>query len=218
MTGAYTFTLDNTSETVLKMAAGRLYETSIKVTVTDTSGLSDTKELVVNIEGTNTAPVITSGEHGVIIANPAPLLEDGGVSKVTGQVTAREYDEGDHVVAFKFVNDKGELVDSLTGKYGTISIDKDGNYTYTFNNGQAQHLGAGEMAAEHFNVVAVDTYGAQTTTPSDLQIQIQGTNERPCDHQPYPCAQPDGTGQRAGRNNRYHHVQRCGQEGRRNLL
>ena len=161
------------------MAAGRLYETSINVTVTDTSGLSDTKELVVNIEGTNTAPVITSGEHGVIIANPAPLVEDGGVSKVTGQVTAREYDEGDHVVAFKFVNDKGELVDSLTGKYGTISIDKDGNYTYTFNNGQAQHLGAGEMAAEHFNVVAVDTYGAQTTTPSDLQIQIQGTNDAP---------------------------------------
>lgn len=143
------------------------------VTVTDTSGLSDTKELVVNIEGTNTAPVITSGEHGVIIANPAPLVEDGGVSKVTGQVTAREYDEGDHVVAFKFVNDKGELVDSLTGKYGTISIDKDGNYTYTFNNGRQQHLGAGEMAAEHFNVVAVDTYGAQTTTPSDLQIQIR---------------------------------------------
>ena len=185
-TGAYTFTLDNTSETVLKMAAGRLYETSINVTVTDTSGLSDTKELVVNIEGTNTAPVITSGEHGVIIANPAPLVEDGGVSKVTGQVTAREYDEGDHVVAFKFVNDKGELVDSLTGKYGTISIDKDGNYTYTFNNGQAQHLGAGEMAAEHFNVVAVDTYGAQTTTPSDLQIQIQDTNDAPVITSPTP--------------------------------
>ena len=185
-TGAYTFTLDNTSETVLKMAVGRLYETSINVTVTDTSGLSDTKELVVNIEGTNTAPVITSGEHGVIIANPAPLVEDGGVSKVTGQVTAREYDEGDHVVAFKFVNDKGELVDSLTGKYGTISIDKDGNYTYTFNNGQAQHLGAGEMAAEHFNVVAVDTYGAQTTTPSDLQIQIQGTNDAPVITSPTP--------------------------------
>lgn len=185
-TGAYTFTLDNTSETVLKMAAGRLYETSIMVTVTDTSGRSDTKELVVNIEGTNTAPVITSGEHGVIIANPAPLVEDGGVSKVTGQVTAREYDEGDHVVAFKFVNDKGELVDSLTGKYGTNSIDKDGNYTYTFNNGQAQHLGAGEMAAEHFNVVAVDTYGAQTTTPSDLQIQIQGTNDAPVITSPTP--------------------------------
>ena len=185
-TGAYTFTLDNTSETVLKMAAGRLYETSIMVTVTDTSGLSATKELVVNIEGTNTAPVITSGEHGVIIANPAPLVEDGGVSKVTGQVTAREYDEGDHVVTFKFVNDKGELVDSLTGKYGTISIDKDGNYTYTFNNGQAQHLGAGEMAAEHFNVVAVDTYGAQTTTPSELQIQIQGTNDAPVLTSPTP--------------------------------
>ena len=185
-TGAYTFTLDNTSETVLKMAAGRLYETSINVTVTDTSGLSDTEELVVNIEGTNTAPVITSGEHGVIIANPAPLVEDGGVSKVTGQVTAREYDEGDHVVAFKFVNDKGELVDSLTGKYGTISIDKDGNYTYKFNKGQAQHLGAGEMAAEHFNVVAVDTYGAQTTTPSDLQIQIQGTNDAPVITSPTP--------------------------------
>ena len=185
-TGAYTFTLDNTSETVLKMAAGRLYETSIMVTVTDTSGLSATKELVVNIEGTNTAPVITSGANGVIIANPDPLVEDGGVSKVTGQVTAREYDEGDHVVAFKFVNDKGELVGSLTGKYGTISIDKDGNYTYTFNKGQAQHLGAGEMAAEHFNVVAVDTYGAQTTTPSDLQIQIQGTNDAPVITSPTP--------------------------------
>ena len=84
------------------------------------------------------------------------------------------------------MNDKGELVDSLTGKYGTISIDKDGNYTYTFNNGQAQHLGAGEMAAEHFNVVAVDTYGAQTTTPSELQIQIQGTNDAPVLTSPTP--------------------------------
>ena len=185
-TGAYTFTLDNTSETVLKMAAGRLYETSIMVTVTDTSGLSDTKELVVNIEGTNTAPVITSGANGVIIANPDPLVEDGGVTEMTGKVEAREYDDGDKVVAFKFVNDKGELVDSLTGKYGTISIDKDGNYTYTFNNGQAQHLGAGEMTAEHFNVVAVDTYGAQTTTPSDLQIQIQGTNDAPVITSPTP--------------------------------
>lgn len=185
-TGAYTFTLDNTSETVLKMAAGRLYETSIMVTVTDTSGLSATKELVVNIEGTNTAPVITSGANGVIIANPDPLVEDGGVTEMTGKVEAREYDDGDKVVAFKFVNDKGELVDSLTGKYGTISIDKDGNYTYTFNNGQAQHLGAGEMTAEHFNVVAVDTYGAQTTTPSDLQIQIQGTNDAPVITSPTP--------------------------------
>ena len=185
-TGAYTFTLDNTSETVLKMAAGRLYETSIMVTVTDTSGLSATKELVVNIEGTNTAPVITSGANGVIIANPDPLVEDGGVTEMTGKVEAREYDDGDKVVAFKFVNDKGELVDSLTGKYGTISIDKDGNYTYTFNKGQAQHLGAGEMAAEHFNVVAVDTYGAQTTTPSDLQIQIQGTNDAPVITSPTP--------------------------------
>ena len=185
-TGAYTFTLDNTSETVLKMAAGRLYETSINVTVTDTSGLSDTKELVVNIEGTNTAPVITSGANGVIIANPDPLVENGGVTEMTGKVEAREYDDGDKVVAFKFVNDKGELVDSLTGKYGTISIDKDGNYTYTFNKGQAQHLGAGEMAAEHFNVVAVDTYGAQTTTPSDLQIQIQGTNDAPVITSPTP--------------------------------
>ncbi|WP_417021532.1 VCBS domain-containing protein [Bilophila wadsworthia] len=185
-TGAYTFTLDNTSETVLKMAAGRLYETSINVTVTDTSGLSDTKELVVNIEGTNTAPVITSGANGVIIANPDPLVEDGGVTEMTGKVEAREYDDGDKVVAFKFVNDKGELVGSLTGKYGTISIDKDGNYTYKFNKGQAQHLGAGEMAAEHFNVVAVDTYGAQTTTPSDLQIQIQGTNDAPVITSPTP--------------------------------
>ncbi|WP_337639519.1 VCBS domain-containing protein [Bilophila wadsworthia] len=185
-TGAYTFTLDNTSETVLKMAAGRLYETSIMVTVTDTSGLSATKELVVNIEGTNTAPVITSGANGVIIANPDPLVEDGGVTEMTGKVEAREYDDGDKVVAFKFVNDKGELVDSLTGKYGTISIDKDGNYTYTFNKGQAQHLGAGEMAHEHFNVVAVDTYGAQTTTPSDLQIQIQGANDAPVITSPTP--------------------------------
>ena len=48
------------------MEAGKLYEVKIPVTVTDTSGLSDTKELTVTIEGTNTAPIIKSGENGVI--------------------------------------------------------------------------------------------------------------------------------------------------------
>lgn len=35
------------------------------------------------------------------------------------------------------------------------------------------------MATEHFKVVAVDTFGEVTTTPSDLQVHIQGTNDAP---------------------------------------
>ena len=78
-----------------------------------------------------------------------------------------------------FVNDKGELVSTIEGKYGSITINKDGTYTYTFDNGKAQHLGAEEPAVDGFKVVAVDNYGAQTTNPSELQISIQGTNDAP---------------------------------------
>ena len=64
-----------------------------------------------------------------------------------------------------FVNDKGELVSTIEGKYGSITINKDGTYTYTFDNGKAQHLGAEGLAVDGFKVVAVDNYGAQTTNP-----------------------------------------------------
>ena len=75
------------------MEAGKLYEVKIPVTVTDTSGLSDTKELTVTIEGTNTAPIIKSGENGVIEANAEnPLIEDGGKTQMTGKVEAHDYD------------------------------------------------------------------------------------------------------------------------------
>lgn len=177
-TGEYTFTLNNESEAVLEMEAGKLYEVKVPVTVTDTSGLSDTKELTVTIEGTNTAPIIKSGEKGVIEANAEnPLIEDSGKTQVTGKVEAHDYDG--EVANYMFVNDKGELVSTIEGKYGSITINKDGTYTYTFDNGKAQHLGAGELAVDGFKVVAVDNYGAQTTNPSELQISIQGTNDAP---------------------------------------
>lgn len=177
-TGEYTFKLNNESEAVLEMEAGKLYEVKVPVTVTDTSELSATETLTVNIEGTNTAPIIKSGEKGVIEANAEnPLIEGGGKTQVTGKVEAHDYDG--EVANYMFVNDKGELVSTIEGKYGSITINKDGTYTYTFDNGKAQHLGAEELAVDGFKVVSVDNYGAQTTNPSELQISIQGANDAP---------------------------------------
>ncbi len=173
-TGKVTFELDNTSDKVIGLAAGELAEQKITVSISDGhENGAITQEVTVNIEGSNTAPTVTE----IVTNSGNPLLEDGKETTFSGSVTAVDPDSDGKVDNYMFLVD-GKLVSSVDGQFGSITINSDGTYTYTLDKGLSQGLTAGVTAQDRFQVVAVDSHGAQGE-PADLNISITGANDAP---------------------------------------
>ena len=65
------------------------------------------------------------------------------------------------------------------GSYGTLTLDANGNYTYTLNNSlpAVQGLGVGESLTDTFTITASDGHGG--TASNTLTVTINGTNDLP---------------------------------------
>ena len=160
--GSYTYSLDNTLESVQSLAAGQTVVDSFDYVATDGQALV-ASNLAVTITGTNDAPLVT--------ADVAQAGEDGLVA-ASGNVLANDSDR-----------DAGTQLavaapGSFTGSYGSLALAADGSYTYTLDNASAavQALAAGQTVVEHFSYAATD--GA-IETASILAITITGTNDAP---------------------------------------
>ena len=179
-TGKYTFTLDNSSDTVRAMAPGELYEIMQKVYVTDTQGHNTSHDLTIDITGVATAPdnpVVTPDN-----AN-APLLEEatGAGAVFSGSASAHAVDTGSRAPSYAFLSEDGKLLTDMVGTYGRISIDPvTGKYTYTLDNSQdaTQSLGNGQSGTDRFHVVAVNGVGMHSGT-TDVTVHVEGTNDAP---------------------------------------
>lgn len=173
-TGKVTFELDNASDKVIGLAAGELAEQKITVSISDGhENGAITQEVTVNIEGSNTAPTVTQ----IVTNSGDPLLEDGRETTFSGSVTAVDPDSDGKVDNYMFLVD-GKLVSSVDGQFGSITINSDGTYTYTLDKELSQGLTAGVTAQDRFQVVAVDSHGAQGE-PADLNVSITGANDAP---------------------------------------
>ena len=70
-------------------------------------------------------------------------------------------------------------VSTLSGTYGTLSIDSNGQWTYGLNNisPEVQALGAGDVVFDTFTVLADDGNGG--VTEQTITITVNGTNDAP---------------------------------------
>ena len=86
------------------------------------------------------------------------LVEDGDISLKGGGILSNQ---------------------TLSGKYGTLSLDASGHWHYQLNNSskETQALNEGENVEEHFNLEALNNSGSKIT--HDLVISIEGTNDKP---------------------------------------
>ncbi|WP_211186997.1 VCBS domain-containing protein, partial [Achromobacter sp. Bel] len=157
--GKWTYTLNNNAANVQGLKEGQQVTDTINVTVDDGHGGKATLPVTVTITGTNDAPVITGQTTGTV-------TEDFTLTS-TGKLTVTDADVGQSGVAAQT---------NVVGKYGTFSIDANGNWTYTLNNSLAvvQNLPAGALLSESFNVVAGDG-----TTIQPITVSIVGTNDAP---------------------------------------
>ncbi len=159
--GNFTYVLDNSLDSVQALSEGEEVAEEFFYSYTDSDGDVSIASLVINITGTNDAPIV---EQAI-----ADVIEDTSPS-ISGQLKAKDIDNNDEI-SFS--------VDNSTGKYGSIVVNADGTYTYTLNNDSplVQSLGEGESVEEIFEFSVTDDKGATST--SSITITITGTNDAP---------------------------------------
>ncbi|EGW52440.1 hypothetical protein HMPREF1022_00567, partial [Desulfovibrio sp. 6_1_46AFAA] len=160
--GNYTYTLNNALPAVQGLGVGESLTDSFTFTVTDNHGATASNTLAVTINGTNDAPAVT--------AATASIVED--TAGISGALPTPADPDLNDVVSFVPQT-------NAAGSYGTLSVDADGNYTYTLNNAlpAVQGLGVGESLTDSFTFTVTDNHGATAT--STLTVTINGTNDAP---------------------------------------
>jgi VCBS repeat-containing protein len=152
--GSYTFDPSNPAYNSLGANAQQIV--SIPVTVTDSTGLSDTKTLVITVTGTNDTPVLS-------LSPPQSLLE--GAPEYRGNLIAQDIDTGD------------TLTFSLGAPVAGLHLDADGNFRFDAGDPAYDHLAFGDKAVLSIPVIVTDSQGATDT--GSMQITVVGTNDAP---------------------------------------
>ncbi len=186
--GSYTYIVDEANANVqaLRTASDTLSDV-FSYTVTDAGGLTSTAQVTMTIHGRNDAPV---GINDAAIA-----VEAGGVgnnvagTNPTGNVLSNDtdVDAGDSravnaVAAGAVGSASGNVGSSVTGTYGSITINAGGSYQYNVDNTnpnvQALRTSA-DTLLDVFTYQVVDTAGL--TSLATITITIQGRNDTPYD-------------------------------------
>ena len=160
--GNYTYTLNNSLPAVQGLGAGESLTDTFTFTVSDGRGGTGSNTLTVTIDGSNDAPTVSAATTSIV-------EDTAGISGVLP--TPVDADIHDTVTFMPQTN--------APGSYGTLSVDADGNYTYTLNNSlpAVQGLGVGESLTDTFTFTVTDNHGATAT--NTLTVTINGSNDAP---------------------------------------
>ncbi|EKP0309336.1 VCBS domain-containing protein, partial [Aeromonas veronii] len=152
--GHWTYTLDNSKAETNALGAGDSRTETFTVEVTTRTGEHVSREVTVNVTGTNDAPVLSA---------PAPRSANEDGAAITGQLSATDVDTG-----------------ALTFTAGTVAgftLNANGSYSFDPANAAYQHLHQGEQQVITIQVTVSDGHGG--TNVQNLVITLTGTNDAP---------------------------------------
>ncbi|QXN47673.1 VCBS domain-containing protein [Pseudomonas fluorescens] len=187
--GNYSYVVDNNNPQVqaLRTNADTLTET-FTYRILDLAGATSTATLTITIRGANDNPVAVDDSTVAVEAggtfNGTPGLDPSG--NVLGNDTDVDAGDGKQVTDIRSGSetaggafDTVGISHSLTGLYGTLTINADGTYSYVVNNNLAavQALKVGDTLVETFTYRMRDTAGA--TDDAQLSIRIDGAWDAP---------------------------------------
>ncbi|WP_276017372.1 VCBS domain-containing protein [Bradyrhizobium sp. C-145] len=165
-TGAYTYTLNNSSASVQALAEGQQVTDQFTYTNADNHGGTGSSTLTVTVTGSNDAATITvSGSQDISV------IEAGGVAdavagdpNASGQLAVHDLDSG---------QDHFATPASLAGTYGNFTFNPaTGAWTYTLDSAKSDSLVAGQHVTDTLTVASAD--GSAT---SDIVVNITGAND-----------------------------------------
>ena len=176
------------------LAAGQTQQITIPVTVTDSTGATDTENLVITVTGTGDAAVIGGVDTGSVTEASAgvdmsPDYAQPGMAKLSiaptvsayGQLTISDPDAGEAV----FDSRLGSY--DYHGSYGDLVLHADGRWAYYADAGHTAQLGgrattrgtAIDQLGEGQSLTDTITVYAKDGTAHDIVITIHGSNDRP---------------------------------------
>ena len=157
------------------LAAGQSLTQSYTVTITDSTGASIIQVVTVTINGTNDAPVITSGPG----TGSVSAQIDADDLSTSGQLNFADVDLNDtHTVSVDA--DGAGFRGALTAGVSNASTgDGSGqiSWTYLINNGDIEDLADGQLLIQTYTITLEDVNGATST--QKVTITIGGTNDTP---------------------------------------
>ncbi|WP_188858139.1 VCBS domain-containing protein, partial [Marinobacterium nitratireducens] len=139
-----------------QLPEGQQLQLTLGITVTDSQGTTDTRDLVITLTGTNDHPVLQ---------RPPILQPHEDDPLVHGRLAATDVDSGDR------------LSFSNPSPVAGFSLAPDGQYSFDPAHSAYQHLAAGEQKILTIPVTVTDSQGA--TDAHDLIIVVTGTNDSP---------------------------------------
>ncbi len=156
--GNWTYVLDNTLTATQALNAGEIAQDTLTVTSTDGTA---SQIVSITVTGTNDVAVIGGTDSGWVHEDEDIM----GFLVTNGTLTVSDVDAGQ--ASFQ--------PDTIAGAYGTLTLDADGNWTYSADNSSAAVQGLGER------VVAQDTFTVRSVdgTTHTVTINLQGKNEIP---------------------------------------
>ncbi|MFA0410549.1 VCBS domain-containing protein [Vibrio splendidus] len=161
------YNLDPTDASFQHLKAGEISTFTIPVTVTDSAGATDTKDLVITVTGSNDTPVISGVDTGALKEDVSANPQSNELT-ATGKLDIVDIDTGEG----SFVS-HGFNKTALQGHYGKLEISQDGSWSYSADNSQTaiQSLGEGEQLTDTIKVTSKDG------TTHDVVVTINGTND-----------------------------------------
>ncbi|GAB1622661.1 hypothetical protein AAOGI_27110 [Agarivorans albus] len=122
------------------------------------------QDIVIKITGTNDNALINGKVSAV---SQGTLTEDSKEHTISGTLTLTDVDTGE---------DKFATISQLAGQYGYLSMDRQGNWSYTLDNSLATTNGlvAGQVVTESFTVTSPDGTASHT-----INMQIHGHDDTP---------------------------------------
>lgn len=189
--GSFFYDVDSTNAAVQALASGQTLTEFFTYRVTDTTGLTDTAQLVITVRGVNDPPVA----QDVI----ALATEQGGVGNATpgvnpsGDVTANDTDpDGDDLTVTLIktgaTGDPGTPIavniggTVIAGLYGTLTIFPDGSYVYEVDNSNldVQALRrSSDLLSERFTYTVSDGNATPEIDTAEIIVLIRGQNDNP---------------------------------------
>ncbi|MER2264422.1 VCBS domain-containing protein [Methylobacterium oxalidis] len=177
--GAITWTFDVNSGALDDLAAGQTLTQVYRVTVTDSSGATDFRDVTVTLAGTNDAPTIVAGSTTATCS--VTEIADGTAGENTTSRTA----EG--TIAFADVDTidahSASVTEQDSGYLGSLSlgtVDQAGNsvnWTFSVEDSALDFLSAGEARIQNYTVAVSDGKGGSVN--QTVSVTITGTNDAP---------------------------------------
>ena len=181
--GSYSYRLDNAMAEVQALRAGNSLVDNFNYSLIDAAGAEDRANLTINIAGSNDTPTARNDVNTAFEAggsnNSTPGVDPTG-NVLDNDSDVDRFGESLSVVGVSQGASIGVIGSGLAGKFGTLTLNADGSYSYVLdnNNPTVQSLRTpSDTLIETFSYRIRDLAGATSTAL--LTITIRGADDNP---------------------------------------